>query len=372
MSSTCEAAPSPVRRGRRGQVAVVVSGWPRLSETFALNELLALRRAGMLAGVFATKPGEPGARHPATAELEPLLTVLEDDTAEGQAGEVAARLAGTEPSAVHGYFAHLPAEVAAGAAALLGVPYGFSVHALDVRKVGPDELAARAAGASVVVACNTDVAAAVAAVGVRPQLVPHGVDLERFRATQPAGAVPVEVLAVGRFVEKKGFATLLAAVARVDRPLHLRLVGDGALRPALVREVERLGLGAAVSVEPRRSHDSLPSCYAEADLVVVPSVVDSGGDRDGLPNVVLEAMASARPVIASDVGAIATGVRDGVTGRLVRPGDVDALAGAITELVDRPDLRRAFGDEGRRVAEEEFDLAACTAAFCAVLEASHV
>lgn len=372
MSSTCEALPRPRPAGSRARVAVVVSGWPRLSETFALNELLALHRAGMLAAVFATKPGESGERHPATAELEPLLTVLEDDTAEGQAGEVAARLAGTGPSAVHGYFAHRPAEVAAGAAALLGVPYGFSVHALDVRKVGRDELASRAAGAAVVVACNTDVAAAVAAVGVRPELVPHGVDLDRFRATSPAGAAPVEVLAVGRFVEKKGFATLLAAVAQVDRPLHLRLVGDGPLRPALVREVERLGLAGTVTVEPRRSHDTLPACYADADLVVVPSVVDAAGDRDGLPNVVLEAMASGRPVVASDVGAIATGVRDGVTGRLVPPHDAEALAGAITELVDRPDLRRSLGAEGRRVVEDGFDLPSCTAAFCAVLEASHV
>ena len=299
------------------------------------------------------------------------MTVLGAGTATKQAEEVATRVAGSGLSAMHGYFAHRPAEVAAGAARLLGVPYGFSVHALDARKVAPAELAARAAEASWVRACNGDVAATVAAAGVRPRLIPHGVDLDVFRATPPAPGARVEVLAVGRFVEKKGFATLLTAIARIERDVRLRLVGDGPLRAELVAQVRRLGLDRTVTVEPRRAHDALPGCYARADLVVVPSVVDAGGDRDGLPNVVLEAMASGRPVIASDVGAIATGVGDGVTGRLVRPGDVDALATAITELVDRPDLRRSFGARARTVAETRFALADCTTAFCAALEEIH-
>ena len=153
--------------------------------------------------------------------------------------------------------------------------------------------------------------------------------------------------------------------------MHLRLVGDGPLRSELVDDVRRLGLDDRVAVEPRRSHDALPACYAAADVVVVPSVVDSGGDRDGLPNVVLEAMASGRPVVASDVGAIATGVRDGTTGRLVPAYDADALAAAITGLVDSPDRRRRMGAQARAVAEREYALSDCTAAFCSTLAAVH-
>jgi glycosyltransferase involved in cell wall biosynthesis len=372
VSSTCDAR-LPSRPARaRSRVAVVVSGWPRLSETFALNELVALHRRGLLAAVLATKPGEPGLRHPAAHELEPVVTVLAPGTAAAQAEEVAARLAGTGVSALHGYFAHRPAEVAALAARLLGVPYGFSTHALDARKVAPEDLAARAAGASVVLACNADVAGTLAAAWVRPRLLPHGVDLDLFRPGPPTAGPRMELLAVGRFVEKKGFATLLAALPRVERDVRLRLVGGGPLLGRLLTQVERLGLDRCVSVEPRRAHDALPACYAVADVVVVPSVVDAGGDRDGLPNVVLEAMASGRPVVASDVGAIATGVRDGVTGRLVPPGDVDALAGAITELADRPGLRRSYGARARAVAEQAYDLGSCTAAFCAALEGLHV
>jgi glycosyltransferase involved in cell wall biosynthesis len=375
VSSICDTPLRSARTRPRARVAVVVSGWPRLSETFALNELLALHRAGMLVSVFATKPGEPGLRHAAAVELEPLVTVLGAGTAAEQAEEVAATLTGTGLSAVHGYFAHRPAEVAAGAARLLGVPYGFSVHALDVRKVTPAELATRAAGASVVLACNADAAATVAAAGVRPRLLPHGVDLDTFRSTPPRSptttSAPVELLAVGRFVEKKGFATLLSAVSKIERDVHLRLVGDGALRVELVARARQLGVDQKVTFEPRRAHDALPACYANAELVVVPSVVDAAGDRDGLPNVVLEAMASGRPIVASDVGAIATGVCDGVTGRLVPPGDADALAAAITELVDRPELRRSFGARARSVAEARFALADCTAAFCSALEEIH-
>jgi len=224
----------------------------------------------------------------------------------------------------------------------------------------------------VVLASYTEAAATVAAAGVRPRLVPHGVDLDRFHASAPPDGARTELLAVGRFVAKKGFGVLLEAVARVQRDVHLRLVGDGALRAQLVDDVRRLGLDARVTVEPRRAHDALPACYAAADVVVVPSVVDGSGDRDGLPNVVLEAMASGRPVVASDVGAIASGVRDGATGRLVPPYDADALAEAITELVDRPDLRRAFGTRARAVAERDFALADCTAEFCSTLAALHV
>jgi glycosyltransferase involved in cell wall biosynthesis len=157
----------------------------------------------------------------------------------------------------------------------------------------------------------------------------------------------------------------------VERDVHLRLVGDGPLRAELVAQARRLGLIGRVTFEPRCSHDALPACYANADLVVVPSIVDAAGDRDGLPNVVLEAMASGRPVIASDVGAIASGVRDRATGRLVPPGDENALAAAITELADRPDQRRSYGEQARAIAETRFALADRTAVFCAALETIH-
>ena len=213
-------------------LSVVVSGWPRVSEVFALNELLALHRRGMLAAVLATKPGETGPQHPAVAEIDHLVEVLTPGDHDHLAEQVAKRVAETGATGVHGYFAHEPAAVAAAAADRCGLPYGFSVHALDARKVAPADLAERARAAALVVACNRDAAAEVEAVGTQPTLLRHGVDLDRVPGhARRQAARPVQLLAVGRMVEKKGFDVLLAALALVDRPVRLRIVGTGVLRP---------------------------------------------------------------------------------------------------------------------------------------------
>ncbi len=297
--------------------------------------------------------------------------MLAPGSVQSQATTIAERLDGRAVSAVHGYFAHQPAAVAAAVSRLTDLPYGFSAHALDARKTPTRDLERRSEEAAVVVACNHDVAAEITAVGRRPVLVRHGVDLSRFSPTDPTDQRPVRLLAVGRLVEKKGFDVLLDAVARIEGDVRLDLVGDGVLRDELAAQVDRLGLAGRVRLLGRLTHATLPALYAAADLVVVPSVVDRAGDRDGLPNVVLEAMASARPVVATTVAAIATAVRDQVTGVLVPPRDPAALAAAITGLVTDPARRTVLGRAGRRVAEQEFGLAQCGAELCRVLEQAY-
>lgn len=355
----------------RPHIAVILSGWPRVSESFALNEVLALHRAGLLAAVLATKAGDGGTPHPAAAELAPLVEVLPPGDVSAQAEAAVARLDGTGVSAVHGYFAHLPTAVAAAVADKFGVPYGFSVHALDARKVSKQELGERARRAALVVTCNEDAAAEVEAAGTTPTLVRHGVDLAAFPASPARAHDPVELLAVGRLVEKKGFDVLLEALARLDRPYRLRLVGEGPLRPRLEAMIAARRLADRVELVGRCTHATLPEYYAAADVVVVPSVVDSAGDRDGLPNVVLESMASRRPVVASAVAAIPAAVRDGVTGTLVPPRDPDALAGALAALIDSPRRRDELGRAARAVAETEFGLDHRTGEFCRVLERAY-
>jgi glycosyltransferase involved in cell wall biosynthesis len=350
------------------QLAVVLSGWPRVSEVFAINEVMSLQRAGMLARVFATKHGEEGEQQPEAMELDALVSFLPDGDVDAQADAVVQQLDGAAVAGIHGYFAHQPAAVAAAAAQRLGIPYSFSVHALDARKVAGPVLADRARDAAAVICCNPDVAIDVRAAHREPHLVSHGVDLTRFPASTPSSADVLRLLAVGRLVDKKGFDVLLEAMTMVDRPCLLRIVGTGSLLPRLQAMIEDLGLGDRVELVGRSTHNTLPAEYVAADVVVTPSVVDSQGDRDGLPNVVLEAMASARPVVASDVAAISTAVRDGVTGTLVRPGDSRELGRALRELADDPSRRRSMGAAGRRVVEADFDLRDCTAAFCRTLE----
>jgi glycosyltransferase involved in cell wall biosynthesis len=350
------------------KLVMLMSGFPRRSETFALNELLALDRAGCLEAIFATKPGDADPPQPGAERIMAKLQVLAPGTPDEQAEEVVERLGGAPVSAVHGYFAHVPTDVAANAARRLGVPYGFSVHALDARKVSRSELADRARDAACVIACNPDVAGDLRQVGAPVQLMPHGVDLERFRPTPPPAGEVLTILAVGRLVAKKGFPVLLDAAARLLAPYTLRIVGDGPLRPELERRIAERGLGDRVKLVGPRTHDELPAEFAAAHIVVVPSITDASGDRDGLPNVVLEAMSSARPVVASDVGAVSSAVVDGRTGVLVPPGDAHALAGAIEFLADQPDMRERLGREARARVEADFELHACTARLRAFLE----
>jgi colanic acid/amylovoran biosynthesis glycosyltransferase len=353
------------------RVAVVTSGFPRRSETFALGELLSLEEAGVLASVFATKPGDGLRPHPDAARLQVPVRVLPAGTIASQAAVLAAELRDERIDAVHGYFAHAPAALAAAAARSLGVPYGFSVHARDARKVSRATLARRSNEAACVIACNQDVAREIPASNGHLHVVPHGVDLERFAPSEPRRNGVGRVLAVGRLVEKKGFDVLVAAAALARTPFEIRIVGDGPERQRLEAQIARTGLGNHIRLVGGRTHDDLPGEYAEADVVAVPSVTDGMGDRDGLPNVVLEAMASARPVVATCVGAIPSAVVDGTTGRLVAADDPAALAEAIEAMLRDRDLLARAGRAGRRRAERDFSLLNCTRRFRSVLEQAY-
>ena len=354
-----------------GQIAVVVSGFPRLSETFAVNELLALTERDALAAIFATKAGDGTRPQLGSERLSQLLTVLPNDTADRQASFVASALKGRNVKAMHGYFAHQPAEVAWRAAERLRVPSGFSVHAKDARKISSGELGLRAKRAACVVACNSDVANTIRNTGARVHLMPHGVDVDRFKPSPlPAGSV-LQILAVGRLVEKKGFHFLIDAVSRLKFPFQLRIIGEGPERDRLAEMISGYRLGQRVRLFGPRTHDQLPEEYARAHVVAVPSIVDSAGDRDGLPNVVLEGMASGRAVVASNAGAISAAVRDNETGLLLPAGDPLPLALALTRLAQDLSLRERLAITARKHVEQHYDMRSCSGRFCQLLEEAY-
>jgi glycosyltransferase involved in cell wall biosynthesis len=354
----------------RARVAVVVSGFPRRSETFAINELLALEERGVLARIFATKAGEDGPAQPGIEYLLPRTELLAPGPPQVQSAAVAQRLRGAGVSGVHAYFAHTPGEIAMTAADLLGLPFGFSVHARDLRKADPIALSHRAARAACVIACNVDVARDLRRVGGRAHLAPHGVDLTRFHVMPAPPDGPLRLLAIGRLVEKKGFDVLVDAVVRSAR-VTLRIIGDGPLRQSLEDRIRALGAANRITLAGPRTHADLPAEYAASHAVAVPSVVDASGDRDGLPNVVLEAMASGRAVIGTDVGAITSAVREGETGLVVPPRNVEALATAIDALATRPGWHAELGARGRRVVEREYDVRQCAAHFARLVESAY-
>src|SRR5262249_47468354 len=147
----------------------------------------------------------------------------------------------------------------------------------------------------------------------------------------------------------------------------LRIIGEGPRRAALETAIAAAGLAERVTLAGPVTHARLPREYARAHVVVVPSIEDHRGDRDGLPNVVLEALASGRAVVASDVGAVGSAVRDGRTGLLVPPGDPGLLAEALGMLARRPDLRARLGRSGRALVERRFELGRCAARLHQVL-----
>lgn len=352
----------------RGRIAVVTSGFPRYSETFALGEMLALEERGALAAIFATKPGDGSNKQPGCERLMSRVRTLPEGTPAEQAAAVIDSLSGQGINGVHGYFAHLPAEVASIAAKRLGVPYGFSTHARDARKVAPDELARRAHNATCVIACNPDVAQEISQTGASVYLMPHGVDLCRFRPRTRPGQRPLRLLAVGRLVEKKGFDVLIAAAARLSFPFLLRVIGEGPHRDRLEGSIAAAGLEKQVTLCGAMTHADLPDEYANAHAVVVPSIIDSAGDRDGLPNVILEAMASGRPVIASEVSAISSAITNEDTGLLVPPGDPAALAAALERIARSISLRAQLGDRARKRVEQDYEVGRCTKRFCDLLD----
>lgn len=353
------------------RIAVIVSGFPRLSETFAVNELLALAERDDLAAIFATKPGDGSQLQLGGERLRELLTVLPNGTADKQGALVAGALKYRNVKAVHGYFAHQPAEVAWRAAERLRVPSGFSVHAKDARKISTDELGARARRAACVVGCNTDVLSTLQQTGARVHLVPHGVDLERFKPSPLPASGTLQVLAVGRLVEKKGFHVLVEAASRLEFTFQLRIIGEGPERERLAQMISAYRLSDRVTLCGSRPHDQLPEDYAGAHVVAVPSMIDEAGDRDGLPNVVLEAMASGRTVVASKAGAIDAAVRNNETGLLLPPGDPFSLAGALTRLAGDLALRRRLSVRARAHVEQHYEMKSCSQRFCDLLQEAY-
>lgn len=273
---------------------------------------------------------------------------------------------------VHGHWVVPGGAMAAAAAGPL--PLVVSLHGSDVFLAERHRLVAAVARqvfrrAGAVTACSDDLrqrAIALGADAARVSTVPYGVDIHRFRPdpahreqTRAGWGVPPDadvVFAVGRLVRKKGFEYLIDAIALLAarRPnVRLVLAGEGDLDGELRERITRHGITAHVLMTGTLSHSLVPAALAAADVVAVPSVRDDSGNVDGLPNVVLEALASGTPLVATPAGGIAAVVRDGETGVIVPERDANGLADALGWLLDRPAERARLGAHARAWAVRE-------------------
>jgi len=215
------------------------------------------------------------------------------------------------------------------------------------------------------------VASTIRETGARVHLNPHGVDLKLFKARPLPANGRFQILAVGRLVEKKGFHFLIEAVSRLKFPFQLRIIGAGPEHERLARMICTYHLSGQVMLCGPRLHDQLPEDYASAHVVTVPSIIDEAGDRDGLPNVVLEAMASGRAVVASKAGAIDAAVRNNETGLLLSPGDPLLLALALTRLAQDLALRERLAIAAREHVQQHYEVKSCSERFCHLLQEAY-
>lgn len=265
---------------------------------------------------------------------------------------------------IHAHMAHVPATIAMYAARQLGVQFSFTGHANDLfpnRTLLAEKLS-RAAWVNCISDWHRHF---YRSLNDRPDcdypIVRCGVDTQAIIPVTLAERERIELVAVGRLVEKKGFDVLIAAAGDMARsdgpPIRVRIAGDGEEAERLRAQVESLPSGAAVELLGDMPNSEVMALMADADVFVIPCRVVSSGDRDGIPVVLMEAMALGRCVVSGDIETIRELVEDGVTGIMVPPGNKDRLVRVLTELASDRDLVDTLGRAGRRRVEQEFDLA---------------
>jgi glycosyltransferase involved in cell wall biosynthesis len=273
---------------------------------------------------------------------------------------------------LHAHFATLATRVARVASALTGIPYSVTTHAKDlfhesVDRVLLDDLLCHADHVIAISGYNlTFLRENFPGAAGHTRLIRNGLDLERFRYADPSPVQgPLKVAAVGRLVEKKGFGRLVDAARQLHDQgvgLDVRIAGDGELRAELEQAVTHAGLEPVVSLLGPRSQSEVRDLLEWADVMAAPCVVGSDGNADGLPTVLLEAMAMGVPCVASDVTGIPEVVRRGgdagpATGLLVPAGDVPALVSALREVASPDYPRVAAARAARSLIEDQFDTA---------------
>jgi len=385
-------------------VAYVVRSWPRLSQTFILNEILSLEQIGVGISIFAmTKADEPVVQ-PQLVDVAASVHYLDDpvrqrpgahlrlatasparylstlvfalrrrhlrggytsssaleafDGAVFIADQVRARRRGSPISHIHAHFAHDPALLGLLAHRLTGLPFSFTAHARDLYQIPDPALRGRAREATAVITCcQTNVEHIEGVVGDKGppiELIYHGVDLRMFRpaAERQGNGVPV-IVSVGRLVEKKGYDDLLRACALLaadSRRFKCEIYGEGPQRAELEALRDDLGLADVVRFCGPRPQSELLAVYQNADVFALTPRVTDDGDRDGLPNVLVEAMACGIPIVSTVVSGISEAVVSGSEGLLAPVRDPSGIAACLAELLDSPEKRQRFGQTAARTA----------------------
>ena len=386
------------------EVAYLLKRYPRLSETFILHEMLALEALGVRLRVYSMMDPHEPTTPPDVRRLRAPVTYLPGFTARTMGHFATAhlilarrnprrylralrlaltrhdRLAGLRHflrggwlamelerhgiQHLHAHFAHGPAATAHFAHLLTGLSFSFTGHAKDIYTTPPERIAERIHDAQFVVTCTNHNVEYLTRLADRAELphihcIYHGVDLRRFQPSPRATEDAPIILAVGRLVEKKGFSYLIEACGLLRArgvAFRCHIVGSGPLKAALRDQIAKLGLENAVQLLDARTQQQLVEVYRTASVVTLPCVILENGDRDGIPNVLVEAMSMGIPVISTSISGIPELITHGENGLLVPPRDPAALAEALTRTLAEADARQSMGEAAHIAVTQRFDL----------------
>ena len=393
------------------KIGYVLKRFPRLSETFILNEILTLERNGFEVHIFSLLKPPTELSHKLIRKLNAEITYLPTasnldrikmHTGLEQAsisfsdlacansfqsqvlfpGKSALEIAAIELKAMvlsilckqhqiqhlHAHFGSDATTVAHIAAKAAGIGYSFTAHARDIYHTYTSQQSDNAMRAYKISSSEFVVTVSDYNQNHLSKICPdarakihriyNGVDLAKFAPNREHTRCN-NILAVGRLVEKKGFSVLVEACAHLKSQgidFDCNIVGDGPLREDLSSQIRSLNLSDSVTLSGAMIQEQLIGIMRKATVMVLPCIVSNSGDRDGLPTVLLEAMATGIPVVTTTVSGGPEIVRDGENGYLVEPGDSRALAKQISQILNDTASAKTMGRASRLRTEELFSL----------------
>jgi glycosyltransferase involved in cell wall biosynthesis len=386
---------------------MILKGYPRISETFISNEILLLEQLGFSIRIFSMRRPRENFAHASVDRIRADVDYLPETLLAPlprflyhhlrlarkipqtyrqtlalairrfrrtrkpatfkhflQAGFLVEKLLpGRRLAHLHAHFAHSPASVALFASRLSGIGFSFTAHAKDIYTSDPAQLAEKLQCARFAVTCTEynrrHLNRLAAGSGANIYRIYHGIDINQFDGERDRrGGGPYRILTVARLTAKKGLPTVYEAVRQLHRqglPVAHTLIGDGEDRRQILTLIRDLGISSICCWLGTQPHSVVQEHYRRADVFALGCRVAANGDRDGIPNVLMESMAMGVPVVATAVSAIPELVQNEQTGLLVPPNDPQRLADAIARVLGDAALRRRLTATARKRVQERFD-----------------
>ncbi len=392
-------------------LGMILKGYPRISETFISGEILELEKKGIPIEIYSLRRPREDFSHYFVKDIKASVLYVPEYVYSGgidlfnanwrlflkaplrflnvaskacirsierrtlatlrhflQAGFISwKRLVDRPVVHIHAHFCHTPTSVALFASELIKIPFSFTAHAKDIYTSEPAQLRRKIKRAKFVVTCtkyNKKYMQKIAPSVTTPiYVVYHGVDLTTFTYTHPeCPAPPYRILSIGRFVEKKGYDVLLRALKFLrNRSINFQFIhaGDGEERNRILKIAHQLKLEDCTKFMGTLTQEEVISLYRKSHCFVLACKIAKNGDRDGLPNVILEAMATGVPIVSTNVSAIPEAVEHGKTGLLVPPENPELLAKAIEDTLTNYEASRRRAEKARKKVENLFDRKIC-------------